>query len=202
MEMASEYLHDLVLEAVRSRYGGGEPYGKNNQRLVKLPDGQRALIKVGSNGQCMQRAKGSEIDAPFTGGLDQVDRILIAVRTGGDQPIRVYDVPRDVYEDQMRSSYDETIKVHRNQPSDLRVLRFDQKGYPSQRVASEWSEFLVQEFDHLHRGNFERVNRQATSTAPSEPHIYGPKEAIEAAKKLVAEAWGVATDNVSITVTM
>ena len=150
----------------------------------------------------MQRAKGSQTDAPFTGGLDQVDRILIAVRTGGDQPIRVYDVPRDVYEDQMRSSYDETIKVHRNQPSDLRVLRFDQKGYPSQRVASEWSEFLVQEFDHLHRGNFERVNRQATSTAPSEPHIYGPKEAIEAAKKLVAEAWGVATDNVSITVTM
>ena len=82
--------------AMKAKYGGAELYGSNNQYRLDLPSGKRAVIKTGNKGQVMQRTHGNEIDARFTGVVD-ADLIVIAVRNGPNDPIRVFEIPGDVY---------------------------------------------------------------------------------------------------------
>lgn len=181
-----------ALLAMKAKYGGAELSGSNNQNCLDLPNGKRAVIKTGNKGQVMQRTHGNEIGARFTGVVD-VDPIVIAVRNGPNDPIRVFEVPGNVYRDRMTSTYVELLQSKQMSPTDLRVLRFDGKGYPEQRVAEEWATYLLK--DGL-------LPPQGSSLPPGRSVPQDVSQAIEAAKAMVAEAFGVPVDKVSISVNM
>ncbi|MEQ9642586.1 MAG: hypothetical protein RIM84_21355 [Alphaproteobacteria bacterium] len=188
--MSGEEMAETAFRTVRQKYGGGQLYSKNNQKQIVLPNGEVALVKVGANGQCMQIANGTAAKAPLKGGLQKFERVIIAVRGKSDTICRVYDVPVAEYIDQMHRSYEKTLTKHRNKPSELRVLRFDDKGYPDQRVADIWVRYLISPYD----------SPPPTTIGAMEPKN-DPKQAIEEAKSLVADALGVSPEQVSITVT-
>ena len=137
----------------------------------------------------MQPTHGVDIDSPYSGGED-VDRIVISVRNGPSDPIHVYEVPGQVFRDRMKKEYEDCCKIPRLNPTDFRVLRFDERGYPFQRVYDEWKEYEVY-YDVT-------PDKQATKKKDKEPK--DSQKIVEEAKVLIAEAYGVSPDKASILV--
>lgn len=177
--------------AMKTKYGSAELYGSNNQYWLKLPNGKRALIKTGSKGQVMQRTHGKKPDSRFIGVAD-ADLVVIAVKNSPNGAISVYEVPGDVYRNRMTSAYVEMLESKRLRPTDLRVLRFDGKGYPEQRVDEEWAVYMRETGP---------VPPEGSSLPPSQPP-QDPTQAVETAKAIVAAAFGVPVDAVSVSVNM
>jgi hypothetical protein len=179
-----EISNDLVRHAVNALRGENdsvEVLHRNNQYSARLPDGRRAVIKTGSNGQVMQRTHGTDVDARYTG-VEDVELVVIAVRNRPVDPIAVYEVPADIYRDRMTSTYAKLQQSGTLQPDDLRVLRFDNRGYPEQRVAGDWAEYRID---------------VSGETPP--PAMTPRQEVGAAARAMVAEAYGVPVDKVTIT---
>jgi hypothetical protein len=180
--------NDLVryaVDALRCRYGSVEVLHRNNQYSARLPSGRRAVLKTGSKGQVMQRTHGHDEDARFTG-IEDCEVAVIAVQNGPGDPIAVYEVPTDIYRDRMKSTYAKLIQQPRKlRPSDLRVLRFDNKGYPEQRVAEEWAEYQID------------VSGEGVPGAMTRR-----EEVVATAKAMIAEAFGVPIGKVSVSVNM
>ena len=178
--------------AMKGKYGAAELYGSNNQYRLDLPNGKRAVIKTGNKGQVMQRTHGSEIDSRFTG-VGDADLVVVAVRNKPNDPIRIFEIPADVYRDRMTSAYAELLESNHLRPHTTRLLRFDGKGYPKQRVDEEWARYMIKDGSASPEG----------SSLPSERSVtQDVTQAIEAAKAVVAEAFGVPVDKVSISVNL
>jgi hypothetical protein len=185
-------LHQTAEEAMTAKYGKASLFGKNNQYGLHLENGKRAVVKTGSKGQVMQRTHGDEIDARFSGVAD-ADLVVIAVRNSAEGPIAVYEVPADVYRDRMTSAYKELLQSNQLRPSDLRVLRFDEKGYAQQRVADEWSKYRLP------------TNTAATKNTSPQNQDESTTDAMrifDEAKEMVARAFGIPKGNVSISISM
>jgi hypothetical protein len=172
-------------DALERRHGGVEVSHRNNQFSALLPDGRRAVIKTGSRGQVMQRTRGTDVHARYTG-VEDLDLAVIAVQNGPGESIAVYEVPGAIYRDRMTSTYAKLVQQSRKlRPDDLRVLRFDNKGYPEQRVAEAWAQYRID-----FRG-------EVPATA-----MTSRQEVVAAAKAMIAEAFGVPVEKVSVSVNM
>lgn len=176
--------------AIQAKHGESRMWGANNQYRIELPNGASVVVKTGSKGQVMQRTLGEEADSEFIG-LDKADYVVIAVQNGPADPIMVYEVPAAAYRDRMKQEYEARFQFANLRPTDLRVLRFDERGYPFQRVAKEWEGYRLK----FHAAPIEQGPRP---TSPPRPEI--SDQAVQAAKKMVAEAFGVSVDKVNISV--
>ena len=179
-------------DAMQTKYGSAKLDGNNNQYRLKLPNCKKVVVKTGNKGQVMQRTYGEEVDSKHIGTAD-AEIVVIAVRNNPDNPIRVFEVPGDIYRDKMKSTYAALLKSGQLKPTDLRVLRFDGKGYPKQRVTDEWAEHLIYDGSLPPQNS---LNHQGT------PPPRDPKQAVEVAKSIVANAFGIPIEKVSISVSM
>jgi hypothetical protein len=136
----------------------------------------------------MQRTHGTEIDARYTG-VVSADIVIAAVRNRDNEPIQVFEIPGKIYRDRMTSAYAELLNSGQLRPTDLRVLRFNDKGYEEQRVVEEWAEYRLQDVatDERHQSQIDGIK---------------PGEALIEAKELVAKAFGVTADKVQISVNL
>jgi len=183
MNISSDLVRCAV-DVLRHRYGSVEVLHRNNQYSARLPDGQLVAIKTGSKGQVMQRTHGTDVNARFTG-VEDVDLVAIAVRNSPRDSIAVYEIPAETYRDRMATTYAKLVQQSRKlRPDDLRVLRFDDKGYDEQRVSEDWAQYRV---------DVSSETRPATKTR---------QEVVTAAKAMIAEAFGVPVDKVSVSVNM
>lgn len=189
MELIMPQSSDLI-ETVRksliSRYGSVEMLNRNNQHSALLPDGRRAVIKTGNNGSIMQRTRGNEAGAEYIGVAD-VETVVIAIRARGETTPRIYEVPGDVYRQRMTEAHNAVQK--KIEPTDLRVLRFDGKGYPEQQVAEEWANYIIDE-----KPTDSGPNGDASDARSN------PGQVLSDAKAMVASAFGVTPEQVNITV--
>lgn len=180
--------------AMQEKYGDASLCGRNNQFRLILPGKQQVVVvKTGSKGQVMQRTYGSEIGSRFTGTSD-ADIVVVAVRNRPNDPIRVYEVPGDVYRERITTAYAALVQSGQLNPTDLRVLRLDGKGYPIQRVDEEWEKYLLTEQYVLIADVLSSPTRETRSGNTA--------KVVEEAKAMVAEAFGVPIEKVSISVNM
>jgi len=178
-------LIETVRKSLINRYGSVEIVNRNNQYSALLPDGRRAVIKTGNNGSIMQRTRGTDVGAEYIGVAD-VETVLIAIRARGETTPRIYEVPGDVYRQRMTEAHNAVQK--KIEPTDLRVLRFDGKGYQEQQVTQEWANYLFEE------------EMADSPTGDATDASSGPGRVLSDAKAMVANAFGVTPDQVSITV--
>ena len=179
-------------DAMRVKYGSVKLFENNNQCRLGLPNSKKVIVKTGSKGQVMQRAYGEEVDSKFIGTAD-ADIVVIAVRNSPDHPIRVFEVPGDVYRNRMKSTYAELLESKQLKQDELRVLRFDGKGYPEQRVTEEWAQYMIYD-------GSPSIQRALVLQGRQPPQ--DPKQAVEVAKAIVANAFGIPVEKVSISVNM
>ncbi len=188
IKMEPNELVKTAIHSLQSKFGELEIFHKNNQHAAVLFDGRRAIIKTGSKGQVMQRTHGTGADARYTG-VEDADLVVISVRDGPKDAIRVYAVDGAIYRDRMTKTHMELQTSGTLDPTDLRVLRFDGKGYPEQRVDEDWADYML---------SADPDPVVALSSEGSSD--LSPSDAIQQAKYLVANAFGIPAEKVNISV--
>jgi hypothetical protein len=183
MEHTSENLREA---AFRIMAEAGNPAKRTNtgqQILVAMADGTTANLKTAAKGGLMVKTMTPANDAEIVGFNANVSHILAAVCLPGEDTVTAYLVPLDVVEAAYRRNNREWTEQSPGRSSTTWVLKFNKaKGdYFGNNMAAEWDEYRV----------------GTTSLAKADN---APKTVLERARSEIAEAYGVETGQVRISV--
>ena len=188
--------HRAVIEALEYKYGTKiKIYTAGHQTFATLPNGEDAPIKSGSKGNILQVTRGEEYDAPYTGAQQTAETIIIAVRNDENSPFKIYEVPGEEYRSKMKERYIKRTENHKLNKTTLRVLRFNDKGYPEQRIAEEWEEYRI---DVENRDNAKQENSNEMHNLEEDGETL--HDVLVRAKKLFASISGVSESDVEISI--
>ncbi len=168
-----------------------------NKWIVNLPDrygGGRAVLKTSALAAMMTSAESGNWDALLIGierNLDQnIDKLLAVMKTD-DGVISYYLLDRIMVVKRLKDNHRKWEEGRPNRGNRQRVLYFRDyelpKPAPYACILDEWKQYLVLS-----------VKPGGVSEASKKPK--SQTEAVEAAKVVVAEAYGVSTDQVEISV--
>lgn len=168
-----------------------------NKWIVNLPNkygGGRAVLKTGAMASMMTSAESGDWDAQLIGierNLDPSIKKLLAVMKTDDGVISYYLLDRVMVVKRLKDNHRVWEQRKPNRDNLSRVLYF--RDYklptldPNACILDEWKQFLVLSVKPGDVG-------EVSETPPTRT------EAVEAAKVVVAEAYGVSTDQVEISV--
>lgn len=168
-----------------------------NKWIVNLPDkygGGQAVLKTSATACMMTSAESGDWDAQLIGierNIDPSIEKLLAVMKTDDGVISYYLLDRMMVVNRLKDNHRIWEQRKPNRGNKSRVLFF--RDYklptldPNTCILDEWGQFLVLS---IKPGDVDEVSET----------LQTPTEAVEAAKVVVAEAYGVSTDQVEISV--
>jgi hypothetical protein len=164
---------------------------------VRAPDGRKfkALVKTGSIGQAMVKARGGNPDRSEISGFEpDISYVVFAIGNKAGE-VNTYLVPAEEAEAAFRKAHREWIKDHHSAAeSTTWVIYFHGKGSPAaNNYHHHWDRYRISPGD-------DRPTAAPIGTVP--PSILQPSGAltIAEAKRLLASSFGVSPDNVKITI--
>ncbi len=174
-----------------------------NRWIVTLPEqygGGSAILKTSATAAMMVIAENGDADAPLVGierGIDpSLDKILAAMKTE-DDVIHFYLLDRQMVVDRMKANHG---LWQERKPDSLgnknRVLYFRNYKLPSLDVCAhvhdDWNQYLILSVN---------VDEVASAVdASDEAPQRTPADAVQVAKEMVADAYGIDAGQVSISV--
>lgn len=168
-----------------------------NKWIVTLPDkygGGRAVLKTSATASMMTSAESGDWDAQLIGierNLDQSIEKLLAVMKTDDGVISYYLLDRIMVVKRLKDNHRIWEKRKPNRGNQARILYFRDYKLPTLDpyacILDEWRQYLVLSVEP---GDVVEVSKTPQTRT----------EAVEAAKVVVAEAYGVSTDQVEISV--
>lgn len=170
------------------RVGKGQRYVV---RLEKQGHESFALLKVASLGSAMVRTSDDDTDSASISGFGpDVDHVLFAVgdaTSQGVRTIRAFLVPAKEAEEAFREAHrDFRANSPNSQPSSTWVISFFDKGYPAGNgFAKKWAAYEVGSVMSAGSPISEETSEKLT---------------IAEAKRLLAESFGVAPENIKIVI--
>ena len=184
MTYSSDELRQAAFQIMES---AGNPAIRTNtgqQWLVELADGKSAILKTASKGGLMVRTTSEDNDSDIVGfNATEVTHILAIVCLPGGNTVTAYVIPIEVVEAAYRRNNKEWMEQKAGRASMTWVLHFDRK-HPSfygDNMAEEWAKYSV-------------------GTLSMDANANSPKAVLQRARKDIAKAYGVTSDQVKISV--
>lgn len=183
----------LIAAAYQIMEAAGNPAERMNtgiQHLVRMRDGTTANLKTAGKGGLMVKTRSADNDSDIIGFDAGVTHILAAVCLPNQATVTAYLIPIEVVEAAYRRNNKEWSE-ETGGSSTTWVLKFRNTrfSYYGGNMAKEWADYAIGSIDLEDDG----ANHQQESDM-------SPKAVLERARSEIAEAYGVNSDQVRISV--
>lgn len=199
--MDSPYTTQSLRDAVLQYYTSiGTPLnriGVGQRWVVELPNGEFANLKASVTGAMMTSAKGPNASDELIGMGDDVSRVLCAMRLPDTEKVELYNVPKDQVIEHYRTAHAIWQESHPQAGENkTRVCYFRpvKSKLADAYVAKKWKAYHVASIE------LKKASKSISST--SEGVSISPNETVARAKEEVAAAYGIAVDQVTISVSL
>ncbi len=183
MDYTSKDLREAAFRIMETAGNPAKRFNKGQQWLVEMADGTTANLKTAGKGGLMIKTLSTDNDAEIIGSNAGVSHVLASVRLPGDETVTAYLIPRDVFYAAYRRNNCEWSEQKPGRVSTTWVLRFNEtkNSYYGDNMAEEWEQYRI----------------GSTSLAEIDNT---PKAVLERARGEIADAYGVETEQVKISV--
>ena len=183
MTYSSEDLREAAFRIMEAAGNPARRSNKGQQILVEMADGTTANLKTAAKGGLMVKTTSTANDADIVGFGADVSHILASVLLPGEDTVTAYLIPIGVVEAAYRRNNKEWSEQMQGRASDTWVLKFNKaKGdYFGNNMSEVWKQYRV--------GSISLAAIDNT-----------PKAVLERARGEIANAYGVESTQVKISV--
>ena len=194
----TQNLRDAVFDYFASKGTPLTRIGSGQRWVVELPNGDRANLKASTTGAMMTSARGGDADAELIGMGDDISRVLCAMRLPDTRDVELYNIPKKIVVEHYRQAHAIWVKAHpKTKGNDMRVCYFRpiKENLAPAYVAEKWEKYHIATISIGDRGAASIKNAiKAAGMLPA--------DVVANAKAEVAEAYGITSDQVTITVAL